>query len=552
MPTGAELFVQSIKQLGIQEIFTLVGDHLNEVLAVAAREGVRIIDMRHESGVTHAADAWARITRRPALSLVTGGPGHTNSLTGIATAYLACSPLIAVSGSRASSVAERQAFQDIDQVGMTRSVVKWAAEPPSPAQISFYLKRAWTEANSGRKGPVHLTIPVDLFTGKVEQVAANSLPVQPEGANPRREDTRLAIEMLRSAERPVAIAGSGVWWGGAESELRRFIEHTKVPLYTITMAKGAVSDENPFCMGYADPALNRAAVQTFQEADLFLVLGKRIDYRLALGGTRLFPENAKFIQVDIHPQELGMNRRLALPICADLKATLKAMLEEAGDEWPPTPWLDRTRTFKQQWHECIEQQAADHSLPMHPAAFYAELRRALPPGILYAWDGGDFAHWGRVSLPALEPGGWLRLGPLGTIGSALPNGLALKMANPDRPVTVITGDGSLGFYLAEMDSLVRHRIPIVIIVGNDAGWGLERELQVASGESTTVGCELRATRYDIIMQGFGGGGETIDSPDQVGPAVQRAFASGVPYCLNVNIRGVRSPFTDWQILGKKR
>jgi acetolactate synthase-1/2/3 large subunit len=508
--------------------------------------------MRHESGVTHAADAWARITRRPALSLVTGGPGHTNSLTGIATAYLACSPLIAVSGSRASSVAERQAFQDIDQVGMTRSVVKWAAEPPSAAQIPFYLKRAWAEANSGRKGPVHLTIPVDVFTGKVEQSSPGFAPSQPEGAHPRDEDTRLAIQMLRSAERPVAIAGSGVWWGSAEAELRRFIEHTKVPLYTITMAKGAVSDENPFCMGYADPALNRAAVQAFQEADLFLVLGKRIDYRLALGGTRLFPENARFIQVDLHPQELGMNRRLALSICADVKATLERLLEQAGDEWRPTQWLDRTRTLRQQWRECVEQQAADRSLPMHPAAFYAEARSALPPGILYAWDGGDFAHWGRVSLPALEPGGWLRLGPLGTIGSALPNGLALKMAYPDKPVVVITGDGSLGFYLAEMDSLVRHNVPIVIIVGNDAGWGLERELQAAAGESTTVGCELRATRYDMIMQGFGGGGETIDSLDQVGPAIQRAFASGVPYCLNVNIRGVRSPFTDWQILGKKK
>src|ERR1700694_2457418 len=161
MPNGAELFVRSIKELGITQIFTLVGDHLNEVLAVAARAGIRIVDMRHESGVTHAADAYARVTRKPALSLVTGGPGHTNSLTGIATASLAASPLIAVSGARASTLGERQAFQDIDQIGMTRPVVKWAAQPPSAAEIPFYLSRAFTEANSGRKGPVHLTIPVD-------------------------------------------------------------------------------------------------------------------------------------------------------------------------------------------------------------------------------------------------------------------------------------------------------------------------------------------------------------------------------------------------------
>src|SRR4029079_13588043 len=182
MPSGAELFVRSIASLGISQIFTLVGDHLNEVLAVAAREGIRIIDMRHESGVTHAADASARITRKPALSLVTGGPGHTNSLTGIATANLAASPLIAVSGSRASTVAERQPFQDIDQVGTARPICKWAAEPPNAAQIPFYLGRAYAEANAGRKGAVHLTIPVDLFTQKTETHAP--IPIPPEDKLP--------------------------------------------------------------------------------------------------------------------------------------------------------------------------------------------------------------------------------------------------------------------------------------------------------------------------------------------------------------------------------
>src|SRR5256885_14669979 len=172
MPTGAELFVRSIRELGISRIYTLVGDHLNEVLAVAAREGLKIVDMRHESGVTHAADAEARITRKPALSLVTGGPGHTNSLTGIATANLAASPLIAVSGSRATNLGDRGAFQDIDQVGMARPVVKWAAEPPSAAQIPVYLGKAYQEANTGRKGAVHLTIPVDLFMAKTDAPAA--------------------------------------------------------------------------------------------------------------------------------------------------------------------------------------------------------------------------------------------------------------------------------------------------------------------------------------------------------------------------------------------
>ncbi len=551
MPTGAELFVSQIKHLGITRIFTLVGDHLNEVLAVAAREGIEILDMRHESGVTHAADAWARITRKPALSLVTGGPGHTKSLTGIATAQLAASPLIAVSGSRATSVADRQAFQDIDQVGMTVPVTKWSAQPSSAAQIPFYLARAYSEANSSRKGAVHLTIPVDLFTQEGGTAPAQVTPAGANEGGASASEIERAIALLQAAERPVVIAGSGVWWSGASAELRRFIEHTSLPLYTITMARGAVSDEHPLCMGYADPALNQAVHKAFQEADLFLVVGKRIDYRLALGGARLFSPKAKFIQIDIHPQELGMNHKLDLAICADVKAALTAMTEAAGAPWAPKPWLDRVRGLKHDWQDRVSAIAAEGSTPMHPAAFYAELKKCLPQDIVYSWDGGDFSHWGRVTLPATEPGKWLRLGPLGTIGSALPNGIALKIAHPDRPVAVITGDGSLGFYIAELDTAVRHKLPFVIIVGNDAGWGLERELQ---GElcGSTVACELRSTRYDIVTQGFGGGGETVETLEQVRPAVERAFASGVPYCLNVIIRGVRSPFTDWQIAGKKK
>ncbi|MEO7143809.1 MAG: thiamine pyrophosphate-binding protein [Bryobacteraceae bacterium] len=554
MPSGAELFAGTLRQLGITRIFTLVGDHLNEALGAAAREGISILDMRHESGVTHAADATARITRSPAVSLVTGGPGHTNSLTGIATANLAGSPLIAVSGSRATTLGDRQGFQDIDQVGMARPVVKWAAQPPNAAQIPFYLGRAFGEANAGRRGAVHLTIPVDLFLAQTDKPAAIPLPGGHATAAPGSQEIDRALALLKAARKPVVIAGSGVWWADAGSELQRFIELTSLPLYTITMAKGVVSDDHPLCMGYADPALNRAVHRVFQDADLFLVLGKRIDYRLAMGGARLFPSAAKFIQVDIHPQELGMNHALDVAICADVKAALAALLDAAGAKpWTPLPWLDEVRGRKREWEQHLAVQAAQSITPLHPAAFHAELRKALPRETLFAWDGGDFSHWGRATFPALHPGGWLRLGPLGTIGSALPNGLALKTAHPNRPVVVVTGDGSLGFYIAEMDTAVRHKLPIVIVAGNDAGWGLERELQSAANDGApTVACELRPTRYDIVMKGFGGGGETIDTLDQVRPAVERAFSSGAPYCLNVNIRGTRSPFTDWQVLGKKK
>jgi acetolactate synthase-1/2/3 large subunit len=551
MPSGAELFVEAVARLGVATIFTLVGDHLNEVLAVAARRGIRILDMRHESGVTHAADAWARIHRKPAMALVTGGPGHTNSLTGMATANLAGSPLIAVSGSRPSTLAGRQAFQNIDQVAMARPVVKWAAEVPDAAHIPSYLERAYAVADSGRKGAVHLTIPVDLFAAKGP--TNKETPVARPPALPTPDIDR-AIELLRAAERPILIAGSGVWWARAEEALRRFIELTQIPLFTITMGRGTVSDDHPLVMGYADPALNYAVHTAFREADLFLIVGKRIDYRLAMGGARLFPPEARFIQIDIHPQELGLNRQLDAAICADARLALEALAEAAGPQpWPlGRPWLERLRALRRNWEATLAQAASDDGSPMHPAALCRELSRALPRDVLYSWDGGDFVHWGRALLPAREPGGWLRLGPLGAIGSSLPNGLALQLAHPGRPVAVITGDGALGFYIAEMDTAVRHKLPIVVIVGNDAGWGLERELQSFAYGGVTVACELQSTPYDVIMKAFGGGGETVERIEQVGPAVQRAFASGVPYCLNVKIRGVRSPFTEWQIAGKKQ
>jgi acetolactate synthase-1/2/3 large subunit len=554
MPSGAELFVETAARLGIEPIFTLVGDHLNEVLTAAARRGIRIIDMRHESGVTHAADAWARIHRKPALSLVTGGPGHTNSLTGVAAANLAGSPLIAVSGSRPSTLAGRQAFQDIDQVSMARPVVKWAAEVPDAARIAEYLERAYAVADGGRKGAVHLTIPVDLLEAK--GLASKETPVArgcPLGPALPRTDIDGAIGLLRAAERPILIAGSGVWWARAEDALRRFVELTQIPLYTITLGRGTVSDDHPLVMGYADPALNYAVHTAFREADLFLIVGKRIDYRLALGGARLFPPDARLIQIDIHPQELGLNRQLDAAICADARLALEALADAAGPQpWQPGPWIERLRALRREWEATLARAASNAASPMHPAALFRELRQALPRDVLYSWDGGDFVQWGRAMLPAREPGGWLRLGPLGAIGSALPNGLALQLAHPGRPVAVITGDGALGFYIAEMDTAVRHKLPIVVIVGNDAGWGLERELQSFASGGATVACELQSTPYDAIMRAFGGGGETIERLEEVRPAVERALASGVPYCLNVRIRGVRSPFTEWQIAGKKK
>jgi acetolactate synthase-1/2/3 large subunit len=533
---GAAAFLGTLKTLGIDRIFTLVGDHLNEVLAQTAGAGIEVIHMRHEAAVVHAADAWARCTRRPAVSLVTGGPGHTNSLTGLATAQANGTPLIAVSGAPAQLLRHRVVFQDIDQTAMAAPAAKWAHAVTSAAQIPFAVGKAYAEASSGRMGVAHLTIPVDCFRAPAG-AALRAPQAEPAAGTP---DVAPLLRLLNAARRPVVIGGSGLWWADAGVALREFLERSQLPYYDVTMARGLAPS-----LGYADPSLNRGCLEVFRQADVVLVLGKRIDYRLAMGGARLFSPEAKFAQVDIHGPELGLNRELAVALCGDVRQVLEAVNVKLG-KWTAPGWVPPST-----WPAELDALAAAHEgdKVIHPASFFAELRRTLPADPLLSWDGGDFVHWGRCMLPANHPGGWLRLGPMATIGAALPNAIALQMHRPKQPVLMVTGDGSFGFYLAELDTAVRYKLPLVIVVGNDGGWGLERELQ---GEllGSTVACELRRTRYDQIARGFGCGGENITKLSQVGPALERAFRSQAPYVLNVNVQGARSPFTQWQLDGR--
>ncbi len=554
MPTGAELFVASLKNLGVSHIFTLVGDHLNEVLREADRQGLKIYDTRHESAAVHMADGWARMTRTPGVSMVTGAPGHTNSITGIATANATGSPVVAISGMSHSALRDRNAFQDMDQLSLVRSITKYAAVPDYASQIPFHLRRAFTEAATGRCGVAHLSVPVDIFTAQVESHAPlPEGPIQIARPSPDAAELRRVADLIRQAERPVVIAGSGAWWSDAGSELEAFIERTSLPLFTICLARGIVSDEHPLCFGYADPTLNGAAEEVFQQADLVLVLGKRLDYRLRLGGPRLFSSDAKFVQVDVHSQELGLNRRLEVSLLSDVKLALRSLLDELGNERPPhrSLWLAEIRRAGHAWGEELETISSRPSQPMHPLHFFMALREEIPRDATLCWDGGDFVHWGRCVLPANKPMHWLRLGALAGLGVGFPIGLAAKILRPDQPAIVITGDGSLGFYLAEMDTAVRFGLPVVIIVGNDGGWGIERELQLGTyGGDRTVACELRRTRYDLVMKGFGGDGELVERPEQVQPAMRRALKSDKPYLINVDIKGFPSPFTQYQLRGK--
>jgi thiamine pyrophosphate-dependent acetolactate synthase large subunit-like protein len=555
MPNGAELFIDSLKKLGVTHIFTLVGDHLNEILRVADREGLSIVDTRHEAAAVHMADGWGRITRTPGVSMVTGGPGHTNSISGIATAHTTGSPIVAVSGMSSSAGRDRNAFQDIDQLALVQGITKYAAIPGTVGQIPFHVRKAFQEAVQGRAGASHLSVPVDMLTSKVKEHAPLPAgPIVPQRPAPLAWDVARLIDLLDGAERPVVIAGSGAWWADAGEELREFVEKASLPLFTVCLARGVVSDDHPLCFGYGDPTLSRAAAKAFKEADLVVVLGKKLDYRLRLGGTQLFSADAKFVQVDIHAEELGLNRALEVAMLADVKVTLQQINEALGSRPAPdrTAWLGQVRQAEEAWEQELASVAAKPGSPMHPLHFFMQMRNWVPENATLCWDGGDFVHWGRCSIPARRPMHWLRLGALAGLGACFPIGLTAKILRPDSPSIIISGDGSLGFYAAEMDTAVRHNLPVIIIVGNDGGWGIERELQLGTyGGDTTVACELRRTRYDLVMKGFGGEGEFVEQPEDIRPALDRALKSEKPYLINVDIRGARSPFTQYQLAGKK-
>ena len=551
MPSGSELFVRSLASQGIDRVFTLVGDHLNDVLQVAAREGFSVHDTRHESAAVHMADGWTRLTRTPGVSMVTGAPGHTNSITGIATANATAVPMLSVSGMSDSNSRDRHAFQDMDQLKLVQGITKYAAVPARSSQMPFYVKRSFQAMLHGRPGVAHLSIPVDLFTECNKDHFP--IPTEPVGilrSAPSSSDIDRTLDLLSAAERPVIVAGSGAYWSGAETELQAFVEGAGAPLFTTNLARGMVSDEHPLCFGYADATINRGAETALRQSDLVIVVGKRLDYGLRMGGPQLFNEHAKTVQIDVCGTELGLNRSLEVGIQADARTTLKVFTRELAKQAPVdrSSWIDEVRSGCDAYAAEVARLTAAPRSPMHSVHVYEALREVIPADATICWDGGDFVHWGRFIMQARRVGRWMRLGSLAGLGVGLPIGLSAQILRPDSKSVVITGDGSLGFYIGELDTAVRLGLPLVVIVGNDGGWGVERELQRGFyPESDTVACELRRTRYDLVMKGFGGDGAHVTSREQLPDAFRRAFRSEKPFLVNIEIDGAGSPFTQYQI-----
>ena len=535
---GGEMLVRALEHEGVRDIFALHGGHLDAIFKACLEHGLRVIDTRHEQAAAHMADGWARTTGRPGIAMVTAGPGVTDAVTGVANAYLDAIPMILIGGRSPLLDDELLPLQGgIDQVALMRPITKWARSVTHTERIPEFVAMAFRQAVSGRPGPVFLELPIDvLFARAEEEKVAFPENYRPKSAaGPGREALAQALQWLSEAQRPAILAGGGVWFAQAARELTEFAELTNTPVMANAKARGAISEEHPLCFG-AFGAIHPAAHarRGGKSADLVIMLGTRIG--LATGGRNsLIPADARVIQVDIEPEEIGRGRSIELGIVADCGEFLRHAIAAArGTQFSGhEEWIERLTAMRasqrSKWDEAMKAER-----PIHPARMAREVAQALEPDAIVAADGGETAAWVANAFKARQPGTFLSHGYLGCLGIGIPFAMAAKAAHPQKQVICVIGDGSVGLNFAEFDTAVRHNLPVTVVVNNDMQWGMSKHGQVlAWGAGNTIATELGVVRYDRAAQGLGAHGEFVERAEDLAPALKRALNCGRAACVNV-------------------
>ena len=538
--TGSHLIAHALRREGVTNVFTIAGDHTLPLMDVMSDMDFRFIDTRHEQAASFMADAWGRITGQLGVVMATT-PGVANAIPGMANALHSESPMLSIGGSAEVAELGKGANQEIDQVALAGAVTKGSWLVQDARRIPDSIAMAVRTAYAGRRGPVHLTIPLDV---QEQRVTEDDVDYYPSASNHFQRQIRAgdqqisqALQLLHSAQRPLVIAAAAAGYQGDGQWLQRFIETTKVPLMTSDQARGLVSDEHPYCLGFFDTALNWAA-KLVGQADVVLLLGKKLDNSIRYGG--IFNAGVRIIQVDPSATEIGRNRNVDVGMVGDIPAIVDQLTAEAaGSQWQELPWIQELRAQQEAqalWYEDL----AAPSSPMHAAFVHKVLKSFLRPDDILVWDGGDFGHFGRMVHPARRPLRWFYFSQFGILGNGLPTALAAKVAHPDARVVLIAGDGGFGFTAMEFDTALRHNLPIVAVLGNDATWGIDYHIQMGLfGRPTAT--KLLKTRYDKVVEGLGGYGERVAKPEDLAPALKRAFDSGRPSLLNVEIQNAISP-----------
>ena len=532
---GGRVVAKALRAEDVPYIFTLCGAHVMPIYDGCVDEGIRVVDVRHEQTAAHAADGWARVTGRPGVAVVTAGPGLTDAVTGVANAYRANVPMVLIGGQGPRPFADMGSLQDMNHVDLIRPITKWAVSVPEGRRLAEYVTMAFRIATTNVPGPVYLETPIDqLFNVYDEaQVPFPTRYRTDAGIAGDPAYVERAFELLRTAQRPVAIVGSQLRWSKRRDAYPAFARTFGMPIYVNGLGRGSLPPDNPYFFSHTRK-------EALKQADVVLIFGTPLDFRLGYGRESHFNPAAAVIQVDLDGGEIGRNRPIDVGIVGDSGIVMQQLTDLAVAEGFAAamvkPWLAAMRTREVRKGDELRPELESDAVPINPLRACKEIAEVLGPDAIVIGDGGDFVATAASVVRVHQQGHWLDPGPLGTLGVGPGYAMAAKLAKPQSPVVIVYGDGSFGLNGLEFEAMVRQKINVVGIVGNDAGWTQIRRGQVQMyGEERAVATALSFTRYDRVVEALGGHGEYVERPEQIRPALDRALAAGKPALVNIKL-----------------
>ena len=516
--TGSEILARALRNEGVDNLFFLMGGPMLLAEESCIKEGIRPIDVRHEQAAAFMGQAYSRLRNRPSVCMAASGPGVTNLITGVANAFIDCVPVVAVGGSSPFRMYGRQVFQEIDQLAMMKPCTKWAERVYSLKRIPEMVNVAFQKAMSGKPGPVYLDLPGDILYETIEEdevdwtISGRSLPrARPQG-EPRL--VAAALDALGKAERPVIVTGGGILWSEASDELHTFVDRTGMPFYTTPQGRGVIPEDHPCSFMTVRSA-------AFREADLIMVVGTRMNYIIGHAAPPRFNADATIIRIDIDEEEVSTSpRQVDIGIVGDARAVLSQI--NAGLDGVVGPdtyaaWRKRLGDEEASKRSRPGGNSLSDAVPIHPLRLCEEVKNFMDRDAILVVDGQEILNYGRQSMPTFAPGHRLNSGPFGTMGVGLPFGIGAKIAKPDTQVIVVHGDGSFGINAMELDTAVRHKVPLLCVISLNGGW-------TADPDGTKPGRDLGYTRFDVIAEALGCHAEYVEEPEAIRGALERAQA----------------------------
>ena len=514
--TGNDILARCLKAQGVKDLFFLMGGPMLDAESACIKEGIRLIATRHEQGAAYMAQAYSRVTQGPGVCMAASGPATLNLTTGLANALIDCCPVVALGGSSPIGQFGRQVFQEIDQVKAMEGVVKHADRVHNLKRLPQQINFAFQTALNGKPGPVYLDFPGDVLyqTFDESEIDWSYMGRPIIQARPYAEPKALnaLVDAIRAAHRPLIVSGGGVLWSKAWDEMRQFVEKAGIPFYTTPQGRGVVPDDHP----YSYLTMRNDA---FRESDLIIILGTRTNYVIGHALPPRFPADAKVARIEIDPAEMGCSARdIDIPVVGDCKSVLTQLIDAIGGDGKTAerfaPWRQKLADG-----EARKRTRAGGNYPtdgdIHPLRLCEEIKNFQKRDTILCVDGQEILNFGRQSIPTFTPGHRLNSGPFGTMGVGLPFAVGAKAAKPNTPVICLHGDGSFGQNAMELDTAVRHKLPLLCVISLNGGW-------TADPERNKPGRDLGYTRYDIMAQALGAHGEYVEKPEDIRPALERA------------------------------